>query len=238
MVLTSNIPTATPTSDDAVIGVDDLAGTPITKKFLLSAIKTLFASISETLTNKTINTANNTITVEAADVSDFDTEVSNNSSVSANTSKVSNATHTGDVSGSTTLTIGSNKVTSSMLQSDIALSKLQLKKEVIMLALTAPDTDIEVANDLVSFRMPFKFYLTEVIVSAHQHSSSSTMTIDVNDDGSTLIGGGLSLTTTDKVNQSTQTDTIADDSIITVDCTAAGTTVAGVVVYLVGYQIV
>lgn len=40
---------------------------------------------TETLTNKTINTASNTITVVAADVSDFDTEVSNNTDVAANT---------------------------------------------------------------------------------------------------------------------------------------------------------
>lgn len=43
--------------------------------------------------------------IVAASVSDFDTEVSNNSSVSANTSKVSNATHTGQVTGSVALAL-------------------------------------------------------------------------------------------------------------------------------------
>lgn len=125
---------------------------------------------TDTLTNKTINTSSNTITVNASDVSDFDTEVSNNSSVSANTSKatnvstnlsagprtattmdvdssdgtdatlveadttnagilgsdkwdeivanslkVSNANHTGDVTGSTSLTIGVDKVKDTMI---------------------------------------------------------------------------------------------------------------------------
>ena len=66
----------------------------------------------------------------AADISDFDTEVSNNSSVaantakisytdaaavSANTAKVTNATHTGDVTGSTALTIASTAVTGQTL---------------------------------------------------------------------------------------------------------------------------
>ncbi len=46
------------------------------------------ASSTSTLTNKTINTASNTITVTASDVSDFDTEVGNNSAVTANTAKV------------------------------------------------------------------------------------------------------------------------------------------------------
>lgn len=45
---------------------------------------------TDTITNKTINTASNTITITASDVSDFDTEVSNNSSVTANTSKDTN----------------------------------------------------------------------------------------------------------------------------------------------------
>lgn len=44
-------------------------------------------------------------TQTASTISDFDTEVSNNASVAANTAKVTNATHTGDVTGSTALTL-------------------------------------------------------------------------------------------------------------------------------------
>jgi hypothetical protein len=40
----------------------------------------------------------------ASKISDFDTEVSNNASVTANTAKVTNASHTGDVTGSGALT--------------------------------------------------------------------------------------------------------------------------------------
>ncbi len=67
------------------------------------------------------------ISITASQVSDFDAEVSNNSSVTANTAKVSydaaaqaemaannakvtNATHTGDVTGSTALTIANGAV--------------------------------------------------------------------------------------------------------------------------------
>lgn len=41
----------------------------------------------------------------ASDVTDFDTEVANNSAVTANTAKVTNATHTGQVTGSGALTV-------------------------------------------------------------------------------------------------------------------------------------
>src|SRR5210317_204851 len=51
----------------------------------------------------------------AANITDFDTEVANNSAVAANTAKVSNATHTGDVTGSTALTITNNAVTSAKI---------------------------------------------------------------------------------------------------------------------------
>jgi hypothetical protein len=49
-------------------------------------------------------------TISASDVTDFDTEVSNNPSVTANTAKVTNATHSGDASGDTTLTLNSTAI--------------------------------------------------------------------------------------------------------------------------------
>jgi hypothetical protein len=51
------------------------------------------------------NRANHTGTQTAATISDFDTEVANNTAVAANTAKVSNATHTGDATGDTALTL-------------------------------------------------------------------------------------------------------------------------------------
>lgn len=63
------------------------------------------------------NRANHTGTQLASTISDFDTEVANNSAVAANTAKVSNATHTGDVTGDTVLTIADNAVTSAKISS-------------------------------------------------------------------------------------------------------------------------
>jgi len=54
--------------------------------------------------------ANHTGTQVASTISDFDTEVANNTAVDLNTDKVTNATHTGDVTGAGTLTIGADKV--------------------------------------------------------------------------------------------------------------------------------
>ena len=53
----------------------------------------------------------------ASNITDFDTEVANNAAVTANTAKVTNATHTGDVTGSGELTIGAGKVTAAKISS-------------------------------------------------------------------------------------------------------------------------
>ena len=50
------------------------------------------------------------ITVPVSKITDFDTEVANNSAVTANTAKITNATHTGDVTGSGALTISNGAV--------------------------------------------------------------------------------------------------------------------------------
>jgi len=57
------------------------------------------------------NRANHTGTQVASTISDFDTEVSNNTSVTVNSSKVTNATHTGEVTGSGVLTVDKTSIT-------------------------------------------------------------------------------------------------------------------------------
>lgn len=51
----------------------------------------------------------------AANITDFDTAVAANSAVAANTAKVTNATHTGDVTGATALTIATGVVSNAKL---------------------------------------------------------------------------------------------------------------------------
>ena len=80
------------------------------------------------------NRTNHTGTQTASTISDFDTEVANNSAVAANTAKISytdsaavalntakvtNATHTGDVTGATALTIANGVVDSDNLSTTL-----------------------------------------------------------------------------------------------------------------------
>lgn len=59
--------------------------------------------------------ANHTGTQLASTISDFDASVASNSAVAANTAKVTNATHTGDVVGATDLTIANDVVNNAKL---------------------------------------------------------------------------------------------------------------------------
>jgi len=80
------------------------------------------------------NRTNHTGTQAASTISDFDTEVANNTAVAANTAKISytdsaavalntakvtNATHTGDVTGATALTIANAAVDSDKLSTTL-----------------------------------------------------------------------------------------------------------------------
>ena len=66
------------------------------------------AWINQTLAETGIAAASHT--QAASTITDFDTEVANNSAVTANTAKVTNATHSGEVTGSGALTIADNIV--------------------------------------------------------------------------------------------------------------------------------
>jgi len=75
----------------------------------------LASDLSSHEADSTIHFTQSGISITAGQVSDFDTEVANNSAVTANTAKITNATHTGDVTGSTVLTIANGAVDINML---------------------------------------------------------------------------------------------------------------------------
>ena len=86
--------------------------------------------IREEQTEAEINTVDSVagktgvVTLVAADVTDFEAAVSANTNVAANTAKVTNATHTGDVTGATSLTIADDAVTYAKMQDISATDRL------------------------------------------------------------------------------------------------------------------
>ena len=172
-----------------------------------------------------------------ADVTD-ETNVAATASVIANTAKVTNATHTGDVTGATALTIGANKVLLSMVAP-------AAKTEVISIALGDETTVLAAASTtvpVVTFHMPYAFTLTNIKAGCTTApTGAAQLTVDVHEAGTTVM-------TTTKVlftaasktsNAPTITDTaLAADSLIEifVDQRDTNNVAAGLKVYLIGYQ--
>jgi hypothetical protein len=94
------------------------------------------------------NRANHTGTQLAATISDFATAVAATAAVTANTAKVTNATHTGDVTGATALTIADNVVTNAKM-ADMPARSLKGRASVG----TGDPEDILIAQDRIVGRL-------------------------------------------------------------------------------------
>lgn len=102
IVLTTDVSGTLPIANGGT-GATDAAG-------IRTAINVADGATANSADATLLARANHTGTQAASTISDFDTEVANNSAVTANTAKVTNATHTGDVTGSGALTIAAGAV--------------------------------------------------------------------------------------------------------------------------------
>jgi len=122
------------------------------------------------------NRANHSGTQVATTISDFDAEVSNNASVVANTAKVTNATHTGDVTGSTSLTIAADAVTAAKISSTD--TTFNVGTNVGIGAVAGGNYKLEVAGDIAAYGAGNKFLIS--------HSTNSVGYLEVHSGGEGL----------------------------------------------------
>jgi hypothetical protein len=115
-------------------------------------------------------------------------------------------------------------------------------KPIQCIAVAASDetTAITTGNAKATFRMPYAFTLTAVRASLTTASSSGLPTIDINENGTTILSTKITIdagekTSTTAVTPPVISDTsLADDAEITIDIDVAGTGAAGLKVYLIG----
>lgn len=142
-----------------------------------------------------------------ADISDFDTEVSNNASVTANTAKVTNATHTGEVTGSGALTLDSTAISNKT--SDVALTGTE--EVLINEAGTLKKTTTQAIADLggggseIIFQCDFEFgafesryYASEAPQAEVQTNFHLTSADNLDTYANEAVGYGIHKTTTIK----------------------------------------
>ena len=115
------------------------------------------ATVNDTDSNLK-NRANHTGTQAASTISDFDTEVANNTDVAANTAKVTNATHTGDVTGATSLTIADNAVTAAKISTTD--TTFNVGTNVGIGAVAGGNYKLEVAGDIAAYGAGNKFVIS------------------------------------------------------------------------------
>lgn len=116
--------------------------------------------------------------------------------------------------------------------------------ETIIIACSDESTAITTGTAKVTFRMPYAFTLTAVRASVTTAPTGSTIIIDINESGTTVLSTKLSIDASEKTSTTAASAAVisdaslADDAEITIDFDQVGSTIAGagVKVYLIGHQ--
>lgn len=122
--------------------------------------------------------------------------------------------------------------------------KLSKEPFAMMIACSDPTTAITTGTGKVTFRMPYAVTLTAVRASVTTAPTGSTIIIDINEAGTSILSTKLSIDASEKTSTTAAAPavisdaTLADDAEITVDFDQVGSTVAGagVKVTLIGYR--
>jgi hypothetical protein len=124
-----------------------------------------------------------------------------------------------------------------------APKKVKFPVELVMAA-SDETTDLTTGTAKLTFRMPHAMTLTDVRASVNTAPAGSTIIVDINEGGSTILSTKLSIDASEKTSTSAAAaavisdGTLADDSEITIDIDQIGSSTAGkgLKVALIGYR--
>ena len=115
--------------------------------------------------------------------------------------------------------------------------------ESIIIAVGDETTAHTTGNGKVTFRMPYAFTLTDIRASLNTAAISGTFTVDVNEDGVSILSTKLTFDATEKTTTTAATApvisdaSLADDAEISIDIdNIGGGSGAGLKVYLIGHR--
>lgn len=116
---------------------------------------------------------------------------------------------------------------------DYAFNTFQNFPVELVVACSDETTDLTTGTAKVTFRMPHAMTLDTVRASVNTAPTGSTIIVDINEDGSTILSTKLSIDASEKTSLTAATaavisDTaLADDAEITIDIDQVGSTIAG-----------
>ncbi len=105
--------------------------------------------------------------------------------------------------------------------------------EAIGIAISDEETDLTTGTAKITFRMPFAMTLTEVRANVNTAPTGATLTIDINESGTTILSTKITIDISEKTSETAATppvisdSALADDAEITIDIDQVGSTVAG-----------
>jgi hypothetical protein len=131
-----------------------------------------------------------------------------------------------------------------ILTSEIARLARNSSPQALIVAASDETTALTAGTGKVAFRMPFAFTLTGVRASlTTAQTSGSTLTVDINESGTTILSTKLTIDNTEKTSTTAAVlpvisdTTLADDAEITIDIDTVGDgTAKGLKVTLLGYR--
>ena len=121
----------------------------------------------------------------------------------------------------------------------------KLPTPLIWVALSDETSDLETGTASITVRAPYAFKITEIRASVATAPTGSTIIVDVNESGSTILSTKLSIDAGEKTSTTAATPVvisdadIADDAEITFDIDQIGSTIAGagLKVCIIGYRV-
>jgi hypothetical protein len=141
-----------------------------------------------------------------------------------------------------TLAVGSNGQVLVADSGETTGLKWAGQSEVIGVACSDETTDLATGTGVVTFRMPFAMTLTAVRASVTTAPTGTTVVVDINEGGTSVLSTKLSIDASEKTSTTAATaavisdSALADDAEITIDIDQVGSTVAGagLKVWLIG----
>jgi hypothetical protein len=103
----------------------------------------------------------------------------------------------------------------------------------IILTVGDETTDLTIGTAKLTFRMPYAFTVSEVRASVNTAPVGSTIIVDINDGGNSILSTKLSIDTSEKTSVTAISEAVisdsalADDAEITIDIDQVGSSTAG-----------